>query len=91
MTKDVGILILGLLVAAVPFLGFTRSIEDVIFTVCGLIIAFLAFLVRSDLSEHHQAEKTDSFAQNGPPKPEPVESITERVKKAEHEEKREDE
>lgn len=65
MTKDVGILILGLLVAAMPFLGFPSSFETVFFVGAGLLIAGMAFLIRGDFSYFHMPEKTDTYAQNG--------------------------
>ena len=63
MTKDVGILVLGLLVAAMPFLGFPGGTERIIFVVSGLVIALLAFFIRGELGGSQ--EKTDSFVQNG--------------------------
>ena len=71
MTKDVGILILGLVVVATPFLGLPSSWKTVIFVVLGLVIASLAFLLRGDLplpgSGRYTGEgrKTDTFAENG--------------------------
>ena len=70
MTKDVGILILGLTVAATPFLGIPSSWKTVIFVVSGLIIAILSFLLRGNLSltaysKHNKEERrTDTFAEN---------------------------
>lgn len=65
MTKDIGILILGLIVAAMPFSGFPFGIEKVIFIVSGLAIAILAFLIRGDLSSSHFPRKSDTFSENG--------------------------
>ena len=71
MTKDVGILILGLVVAMVPFLGIPSSWKTVMFVASGLAIAFHAFLLRGDLSltvsgKHTKGERrTDTFAENG--------------------------
>ena len=66
MTKDVGILILGLLVAATPYLGFPASYERLIFVVAGLLIAILAFLIRGDFSLFSIEERTgDTFVENG--------------------------
>ena len=63
MTKDVGILVLGLLVAAMPFLGFPSNIEQIIFVISGLVIAALAFFIRGELVSSEQ--ETESFVQNG--------------------------
>ncbi len=65
MTKDVGILILGLLVAATPFLGFPTSYESIIFVVAGLAIAMLAFLIRGDFDLFSIERNTDTFVENG--------------------------
>ena len=71
MTKDVGILILGLIVVATPFLGLPGSWKTVVFVVSGLTIAFLAFLLRGDLplpgggGYADGGRKTDTFAENG--------------------------
>ena len=62
MTKDIGILVLGLLVAAMPFLGFPGGIERIIFVISGLIIALLAFFIRGELGG--EEKQTDSFTQN---------------------------
>ena len=63
MTKDVGILMLGLLVALMPFLGFPGSIERIVFVISGFAIAILAFFIRGDFGGSEQ--ETDSFVQNG--------------------------
>ena len=62
MTKDVGILVLGLIVAAMPFLGFPSNIEQFILIVSGLLIAVLAFFIRGELGTGR--EKTESYVQN---------------------------
>ena len=70
MTKDVGILVLGLAVAATPFLGIPSSWKTVLFVVSGLVIAILAFLLRGNLSltvgeKHTKGERRmDTFAEN---------------------------
>ena len=63
MTKDVGILVLGLLVAAMPFLGFPSSMEQIVFVVSGLVIAVLAFFIRGELGTGEK--ETESYVQNG--------------------------
>ena len=66
MTKDVGILVLGLLVAAMPYLGFPAHIERIILVIIGLIIALLAFLLRGDFSLFSIERKADTFVEEGP-------------------------
>jgi len=71
MTKDVGILILGLAVSALPFIGIPNSWKTAVFVILGLAIAILAFLLRGDLplrrkGEHSDGErKTETFSENG--------------------------
>lgn len=65
MTKDVGILILGLIVAATPFLGFPSNIKTFILVVCGLLVALLAFLIRGDFSLFRIERRGDTFVENG--------------------------
>lgn len=68
MTKDVGILILGLLTATMPFLGFPRSFESFLLIVIGLAIAVLAFIIRNEGLSSNRGQldkKTDMFVENG--------------------------
>lgn len=67
MTKDVGILILGLLTALMPFLGFPRRFESFILIIVGLTIAVLAFIIRGEALFHNSnsERKTDMFVENG--------------------------
>ncbi|MBL7045796.1 MAG: hypothetical protein ISR99_02090 [Parcubacteria group bacterium] len=70
MSKDPIILILGVVVAVVPFLGFPGTFESVIFVLSGAAIAILAFLIRRDMARGLHCEpfvegkKTATFSQN---------------------------
>lgn len=70
MSKDPVILILGIVIAIVPFLGFPGSFETAIFVFSGITIAVLAFMLRRDMAEGLHCEpfvegkKTDTFSQN---------------------------
>jgi len=66
MSKDVSILILGLLTAAMPYLGFPANYERIIFVVIGLSVAALAFLIRGDISLFSIERKADTFVENNP-------------------------
>ncbi len=66
MSKDVSILILGLLTAAMPHLGFPANCESLIFGAIGLSIAALAFLIRGDISLFSIERKADTFVENNP-------------------------
>ena len=66
MTKDVGILILGLLTAAMPYLGFPTNYENIIYVGMGLSIAVLAFLIRGDISLFTIERSGNTFSENIP-------------------------
>jgi len=71
MKKDTAILILGLLIALMPFLGFPGAWENWFFICAGLLIALLGYLLRRDIvhgkhCEHFMhGEANDTFSQNG--------------------------
>lgn len=49
MSKDVIIIVLGVVVAAISFLGFPSLWESIILAITGVAIAVLAFLSRQDV------------------------------------------
>lgn len=49
MKKDLGLIILGIWIAIVPFLGFPGTWKTVIFIVSGLVVVLLAILWRHEL------------------------------------------
>ena len=70
MSKAGAIVVLGFLVAFLPFTGFPTGFETVIAVLLGLLIMVLGFLVRQEhlwllrsLSGEH---KTDAYAENSP-------------------------
>ncbi|PIT90953.1 hypothetical protein COU17_03305 [Candidatus Kaiserbacteria bacterium CG10_big_fil_rev_8_21_14_0_10_49_17] len=71
MKKDSAILVLGLLVALMPFLGFPGAWENWFFLGAGLGVAILGYLLRRDIvhgkhCEHFMhGEVNDTFSQNG--------------------------
>lgn len=48
MTKDNGILVLGLIVAVTPFLGIPGEWKTILYVSAGILIAFLIFLIKRD-------------------------------------------
>jgi len=68
MAKTKTILVLSILIALLPFLGFPQSWDNFFYVVFGLIIAGLAYLLRKNgektLLENSQ-EKQRSFLNNG--------------------------
>lgn len=70
MTKNTTIIGLGLLIASMPFLGFPRGIETIVFVVGGLLVASIAFVTHTKANaskerEDHEDRTTDMFVENG--------------------------
>ncbi len=65
--KETAILVLGLVVALLPFLGFPRSWKTIFFVLSGLAIASLAFLVRERRGKgfSRAGRRTDVYVENG--------------------------
>ena len=68
MSKDLTIIVLGLWVAVMPFLGFPGFWEMVIFVISGLAIAAITFMLRREVG-NADGETTntvpDVYTQNG--------------------------
>ncbi len=65
MSKKRTIIILGLFVALVPFLGLPREFRETLIVLAGLVIATLAFLLKRKLVSEVAETKNDTFSQNG--------------------------
>ena len=71
MTKYTALIVLGFLVALLPFLGFPPSWERALFALFGFGIMILAFLLRKELVSYvsqygpQKGKKTDVFVENG--------------------------
>jgi hypothetical protein len=65
MSKQTSVLILGIFVAILPFLGFPQSWRIVMFVIAGICIAILAFMLRADHlrreAELHIRPKSDAL------------------------------
>lgn len=48
MSKEIGVVMLGIFVAVLPFLGFPQSWRAVLFVIAGLAIVLLGLLLRAD-------------------------------------------
>ncbi len=75
------VLILGLFVAVLPYLGFPEALDNVLYSVAGLLIAFLAWSGKRTVStssieemegELHEATKEESPTSTHLPSTEPV-------------------
>lgn len=71
ITKNRILLLLGILVTFVPFLGFPSSWENIFQVILGLLVAVMAFLYARDKHVQNISEvvkdeiKTDVYSQNG--------------------------
>lgn len=66
MTREVSIIILGLLVAATPFLGFPQRYEEILLILFGLLIVIFAlsfhFSVESIVDSEEEQPYEESIA-----------------------------
>ena len=59
------ILILGIWVAILPYLGFPASWKDILFTLTGLGLIYISFLLYKEYQKGNKNEKTfDNFSEN---------------------------
>lgn len=73
VTKNRLILILGLWIALIPYLGFPSSFKTLLIIGSGLLVALFAFLLARDRHRPQNVTqngvkqvKTDVYAENGP-------------------------
>jgi hypothetical protein len=65
MSKLKIIFILGIWVAVLPFLGFPYSLKNTLFSITGLGIIYLSYLLFNTLKAGETKEKTfDNFSEN---------------------------
>lgn len=48
MSKEMGLILLGILVAVLPHLGFPSEVKVIVFAVSGLVVAVIGFLLRGE-------------------------------------------
>ena len=67
MSKTRIILILGIWIMVLPYLGFPYYIKNILFTLSGLFLVYLSFLTQKELKSIHgdeEKESFDSFSEN---------------------------
>lgn len=65
MRKSRMLLILGVCMAVLPYLGFPYSWKDILFTICGFIVIFFSYLLYTDYKKSEKKEKVfDNFREN---------------------------
>jgi hypothetical protein len=62
MRKARILLVLGLFIAILPYLGFPYSWKDVLFTISGFVLVFFSYLLFKDYkSKEDTKTKTETF------------------------------
>ena len=65
MSKEMGVIALGLFVAALPYLGIPGSWKTILFVVAGLLLALIGFLMRGQTLSQSNRERATSHAHTG--------------------------
>lgn len=66
MSKEVSIILLGLVVALIPYFGFPGSWRDGFLLVAGIVIAALGFFLRKEALARGDIHRADFFVDNRP-------------------------
>jgi hypothetical protein len=71
MTIDTLIVLCGVLVTLIPFLGFPLAIDNVILVVLGLSVIFLGIVVRrrASLRRSGSSRRNETFVESVPERP----------------------
>ncbi len=77
MQKAKILLILGIWVSILPYLGFPSSWKSILFLLTGFGLIFLSFLLYVDFKKKDKVETFDSFKENN------IEDVTEDVSEPE--------
>lgn len=65
MRKAYILLILGIFIAILPYLGFPYSWKDILFTISGFILIFFSYLLFTDYKKQEVGKKPfDNFREN---------------------------
>ena len=56
MSKEMSLIVLGIVVAVVPYLGIPGSWKTALLVLCGLGIALIGFLLRGETLSHPDHE-----------------------------------
>lgn len=61
------LLILGIWVAILPYLGFPILIKNILFSVSGLVLVYFSYILYAEVKSKSKVEKIfDSFSENNP-------------------------
>ena len=62
MSKESLLIIFGFFVALLPFLGFPGAWKDIMYTVLGICVGLIAFLLRHTRQLHEKSDGADGDA-----------------------------
>lgn len=72
MSKEVSVIILGLLTAAAPFLGLPGSWRTALIVALGVALAAFGFSLRREVLARGMSHSADHFVDNRPSVPGPL-------------------
>ena len=66
MIKIKRLLVLGIWVAVLPYLGFPFGLKNILFTITGLTLIYFSFTLKRELEKSEKIEdrKFDNFSEN---------------------------
>lgn len=65
MSKIKIILILGIWIAVLPFLGFPYSFKNILFTITGIALIYLSYITyKKERSDESKNENFENFSEN---------------------------
>jgi hypothetical protein len=62
MSKEMVVIVLGIFVAALPYLGIPWSLKTPLFVVAGLLVALFGFLLRGKILSEVSKERVESHS-----------------------------
>jgi hypothetical protein len=71
MSKEITVILLGLLIVITPYLGIPGSWKTVIFVLGGLCLAAVGFLLRGEALSRGATRHSGHFVENIAPQPAP--------------------
>lgn len=68
MRKEMAVMMLGVWVALLPFLGIPRRWDNAILLITGALIVMFGFILRKQALDRarYQSRRADTFAENAP-------------------------
>jgi len=64
MSKEKLLLSSGIWIAVLPYLGFPHFLKNILFSVSGLLIAYLSYMLYTKNQEGEGGKNFDNFSEN---------------------------